>query len=144
MAGRTYRFFPGQPLFPFGHGRSYTEFRYGPVRRAGGEVRADSMIRLSLDITNAGGRAGDEVVQVYARRAAPADPQLPRLQLCAIQRVTVLQGRSTTVEFAIPASTLRHWDTQAKAYAVDAGDYELRIGASSADIRQTSTVSVVH
>jgi beta-glucosidase len=144
MAGRTYRFFPGQPLFPFGHGRSYTEFRYGPVRQADGEVRADSMIRLSLDITNAGGRAGDEVVQVYARRAAPADPQLPRLQLCAIQRVTVLQGRSTTVEFAIPASTLRHWDTQAKAYAVDAGDYELRIGASSADIRQTSTVSVVH
>ena len=144
MAGRTYRFATKPPLFPFGHGRSYTEFSYGPVRLAGGEVRADGTIRLSLDITNAGGRDGDEVVQVYARRAARADPQLPRLQLCAFQRATVLHGQSTTVEFMIPASTLRHWDPQSKAYVVDAGDYELRIGASSADIRQTSTVSVIH
>ena len=144
MAGRTYRFFPGQPLFPFGHGQSYTEFRYGPVRLAGGEVRADGTIRLSLDITNAGARDGDEVVQIYARRAAPADSQLPHLQLCAFQRAAVPSGRSTTVEFTIPASTLRHWDPQAKAYVVDAGAYELRVGASSADIRQTSMVSVMH
>ena len=143
MAGRTYRFFPGEPLFPFGHGRSYTEFRYGPARLAGGEIHANGAIRLSLDITNAGGRDGDEIVQVYARHAAPADPQLPRLQLCAFQRVTVLRGQSTTVDFSIPVSTLRHWQTQAKAYVVDAGDYELQIGASSADIRQTGTVSVI-
>ena len=48
------------------------------------------------------------------------------------------------MEFTIPAATLRHWDIQAKAYVVDAGAYELRVGASSADIRQTSMVSVMH
>ena len=143
MAGRTYRFFSGQPLFPFGHGRSYTEFHYGPVRLTGGEVRADGTIRLSLDITNTGAHDGDEVVQVYVRRTAPMDPQLPRQQLCAFQRVTVPHGQNATVEFTIPAATLRHWDTQAKAYVVDTGEYELQIGASSADIRQTSMLSIM-
>jgi beta-glucosidase len=71
------------------------------------------------------------------------DPQLPRQQLCAFQRVTVLHGQNATVEFTIPTSTLRHWDTQAKAYVIDAGEYELQIGASSADIRQTSKLSVI-
>jgi len=142
MAGRTYRFFPGQPLFPFGHGRSYTEFHYGPVRLAGGEVRADGTIRMSVDITNSGGRDGNEVVQVYARRVGVDNPALPRQRLCAFQRVPVLKGQSVRVDLAIPAITLRHWDTQVKNYVVDPGDYELQVGAASDDIRGAATVRI--
>ena len=142
MANRTYRFFTGQPLYAFGHGLSYTQFRYGPVQLDRGEVRADGTIHVSTEITNAGGRDGDEVVQVYARRVGAADPALPRQRLCAFQRVTVPKGRSVRANLVIPAVTLRRWDTQAKAYVVDPGDYELRVGAASDDIRGTATVRI--
>jgi beta-glucosidase len=142
MANRTYRFFPGQPLFPFGHGLSYTKFVYGPVRLDRKETPADGAIRLSAEIANAGGRDGDEVVQVYARRVGPADPHLPQQRLVAFQRVAVPKGGKATATLTLPATALRRWDMQTKAYVVDAGAYELRIGASSADIRQTVTIRV--
>ena len=143
MARRTYRFFRGQPLFPFGHGLSYTKFTYGPVQLDRDEIRADGTIRLSAEIANVGGRDGDEVVQVYARRAGSADPHLPQQQLIAFQRVTVPQGAHVTATLTAPAGTLRRWDTQTKAYVVDPGAYELQIGASSSDIRQTTTIRVL-
>lgn len=142
MANRTYRFFTGQPLYAFGHGLSYTQFRYGPVQLGQGEVRPDGTIRVSTEITNAGGRDGDEVVQVYAHRIGEANPALPRQRLCAFQRVTVPKGQSVRADLAIPAVALRRWDTQTKTYVVDPGDYELRVGAASDDIRGTATVRI--
>jgi beta-glucosidase len=142
MANRTYRFFTGRPLFAFGHGLSYTTFQYGPVMLADRDVTAGGTIRLSLDVTNTGGRDGDEVVQVYARRVGDADPKLPRERLCAFQRVTVPKGRSAKVDLAIPAATLRHWSIPTQDYVVDPGDYELQVGASSADIRATCMVHI--
>ena len=143
MANRTYRFFPGRPLFPFGHGLSYTRFSYGAAQAGRAEIRAGDTVRLSVDIANTGACDGDEVVQVYARRAAPADPRLPRQRLVAFQRITVPQGKSAMAMLTIPAAALRHWNTQLKAYVVDPGAYELMVGASSADIRQTVRIQVV-
>ena len=142
MANRTYRFFTGRPLFPFGFGLSYTAFRYGSVQVGSGEIRADGTIRLSVVVTNTDGRDGDEVVQVYARRVGADDPHLPRERLCAFQRVTVPKGQRANVELTVPIAALRHWDPHAKDYVVDPGDYEFRIGASSADIRTTARVRI--
>ncbi len=143
MANRTYRFFTGRPLFAFGHGLSYTAFRYDSVRIASGEIHSDGTIRLSAPVTNAGGRDGDEVVQVYARRIGAVASQLPHQRLCAFQRITVPKGGQVTVDLAVPAATLRRWDAPTKTYVVDPGDYELQVGASSADIRTTGVVRIL-
>jgi beta-glucosidase len=143
MANRTYRFFTGRPLFAFGHGLSYTTFRYEPVQVAGGEIRADGTIRLSVAVANTGGRDGDEVVQVYARPLGAVAPQLPHQRLCAFQRVAVPKGGRVNVELTVPAATLRHWDPHTKDYVVDPGDYELQVGASSADVRTTAAVRIL-
>ena len=103
---------------------------------------AGGTIRLSVDVANTGGRDGDEVVQVYARRLANADPQLPRKRLCAFQRVTVPKGQSVRVDLAIPAAALRRWSIAAHDYVGDPGDYDLEVGAASDDIRGAATVSV--
>ena len=142
MANRTYRFFAGRPLFVFGHGLSYTKFTYGPVQVDRTEIRADGTARLNVDVANIGERNGDEIVQVYSRRLA-ANPRLPQQQLVAFQRVTVPPGQHVTAILTVPATALRHWDTPTKAYVIDAGAYELQIGASSADIRRTATIRVV-
>ena len=143
MARRTYRFFTGQPLFPFGHGLGYTNFTYGPVRPENANIAADGSATVSLELTNAGARGGDEVLQVYARRVGSVDPHLPQQRLVALQRVTIPKGGQVTATLTVPAASLRRWDVQTKAYVVDAGSYELRIGASSADIRQTVTIRMM-
>jgi len=142
MANRTHRFFTGQPLFPFGHGLSYTQFRYDHAQLSRTEIGPDDTIQLRLNLVNAGGRDGDEVVQVYARRLEANDPQVPRHTLCAFRRVAVPKGQRTTVELAVPAKTLRHWDPPSQNYMVDPGTYELQIGASSEDIRTTVQVRI--
>ena len=142
MANRTYRFFTGQPLFPFGHGLSYTQFHYGTAKPARGSFAASGVVTVSLELTNAGGRDGDEVVQVYSQRVGAENPQLPRQRLCAFQRVSLHAGQRSPVTLSFPAANLRHWDTRTKAYVVDAGDYELHVGASSADLRQTVTIRI--
>ena len=143
MANRTYRFFAGQPLFPFGHGLSYTQFRYGPATLAQDRIAAEGVVTAKLELTNTGGRDGDEVVQVYCHPVGAENPQLPRQRLCCFQRVHVAKGQSTPVTLSFPVSALRRWDAQTKAYVVDTGAYELRVGASSADIRQTGTIRVI-
>src|SRR5690606_39368936 len=72
MAGRTYRYFEGEPLYPFGHGLSYTRFEYGQVSLDRDSVTADGSVTATVTVRNSGARAGDEVVQLYLR---PLDPK---------------------------------------------------------------------
>lgn len=67
MRGRTYRFFGGQPLYPFGHGLSYTTFSYGRLTTNRDALAANDTLTVSVDVTNRGSRAGDEVVQLYVQ-----------------------------------------------------------------------------
>lgn len=142
MKGRTYRYFEGQPLYPFGHGLSYTRFEYSHLEIDHSKITADQPVQVSLDVRNAGARAGDEVVQLYVREVAPKERRALK-SLRAIQRVTLKAGETRHVRFSLlPSRDFTHYDAGNRRYAVAGGQYELQAGASSADIRLTSSVSV--
>ena len=142
MANRTYRFFTGQPLFAFGHGLSYANFRYGAVTVSSADVATTHRITVVVEVANTGSRDGDEVVQVYYQRPGNPDPALPQLQLCAFRRVSVPPGGEVPVELTIPVAALRHWNPLTQTYVVDAGAYELQVGAASDDIRGKATIQL--
>jgi beta-glucosidase len=141
MENRTYRFFKGEPLFPFGHGLSYTRFTYGPLKVSRTTVGADGTVEVSLTLRNAGTRAGEEVVQLYVRQLDPAVP-MARRDLRAFRRVAVPKGAEVRVRLAFKASELRRWDDVNHRWVVDPGAYEIQVGASSADIRQRRVIRV--
>jgi beta-glucosidase len=142
MDGRTYRYFAGTPLYPFGHGLSYTDFEYSGLKLDRTRAGADDELRVALKVKNTGQLGGDEVVQLYLR---PTHPERPRAlkELRGVARVTLQRGETTSVSFAIvPSRDLRHYDGERNAYATDPGTYEVQLGASSTDIRLTKTFTV--
>lgn len=142
MRGRTYRYFQGKPLYPFGHGLSYTQFAYSDLRLDRTTVAADGTLTATVTLKNTGQRAGDEVVQLYLH---PLKPQRERAlkELHGFQRITLQPGEQRQLRFTIKAQdALRIYDEKRKAYAVDPGAYELQIGASSADIRSKQRFTV--
>ncbi len=141
MANRTYRYFKGKPLFAFGHGLSYTQFKYGAVELDRTNVTASDTVHVKLDVANTGARDGDEVVQVYFRHIKSAVPQ-PLEVLCGFQRVSVASKKSARVDIAVPAKELRYWDAAKKDYVVEPGEYELLVGAASDDIRSKATLRI--
>jgi beta-glucosidase len=135
MSGRTYRYFEGQPLYAFGHGLSYTAFDYSGLRLDRRRAGRDDEVRVRATVRNTGAHAGDEVVQLYLR---PLSPQRSRAlkELRGFQRIHLSPGESREVVFAFkPSGALRVYDEGVGAYVVDPGDYEVQVGASSADIR---------
>ena len=132
--GRTYMYFKGEPLFPFGYGLSYTRFDYSNVKvthRKGNYI-------VSFDLANTGARDGEEVVQLYVKFAG--DDAAKRLR--GFDRVAVAKGETKTVELVIPESDLTLWSAEKHAFAAPKGTARLMIGASSADIRLTTEVSL--
>lgn len=138
MAGRTYRYFHGQPLYAFGHGLSYTRFRYDHLSAT---PAADGTVAVALEVTNTGDRAGDEVVQLYATPPAASHPR-ERRALCGFARVHFQAGETKRVRLTVPATALRRWSDAAAGYVVPAGDWSLDAGASSADLRLTTRLTL--
>jgi beta-glucosidase len=142
MKGRTYRYFAGQPLYPFGHGLSYTRFRYSGLRTDRRVLAADETLEVALDVANVGPREGDEVVQLYVRDPESSLP-MPRRQLRGFSRVHLRQGEQKNVRFRlVPANDLAYYDTGLRAYRVEPGEFEIEVGGSSQDIRLTDRVRV--
>jgi beta-glucosidase len=141
MAHRTYRFFDGVPLYPFGHGLSYTTFRYGRLTTSADTLRRGGTISVSVDVTNTGARAGDEVVQLYVRHLGSRVAR-PIKDLRGYQRVTLRPRERRTVTFRLPASALAYWDTGTHGWVVEDEPVRLQVGASSADIRLETTITV--
>jgi beta-glucosidase len=133
MSNRTYRYFDGKPEFAFGHGLSYTQFKFQNGKLAAKKISADGTAKVSFNVKNTGGRDGDEVAQVYFRHVHSSVPQ-PKLALCGFVRVHLKRGESSRVTVEVPATRLRYWETQKKQYVVESGDYEFLVGAASDDI----------
>jgi beta-glucosidase len=141
MAGRTYRYFEGTPLYSFGHGLSYTTFRYTHARTRASSVASDGTITVRADVTNTGKRAGDEVVQLYVRHLGSRVTR-PKRDLRGYARVTLAPGQTKTVTFPLLASSLAYWDAAAHRWVVESEPVEIEIGASSSDIRLRQKVAV--
>jgi beta-glucosidase len=126
MPGRTYRYFLGQPLFPFGYGLSYTRFAYSgfnaPERVAAGEP-----VKVTGEVKNTGPVAGDEVVELYL--AKPQGGGMPLRELVGFKRVRLATGQSARVDFTIDERSLGQVDTQGKRVIVP-GTYALWMGGS--------------
>lgn len=125
MAGRTYRYFRGTPLYPFGYGLSYTRFAYAAPTLSASALKAGGTLQVSAELRNAGSRAGDEVVQAYLD--VPPSPQAPRHVLVGFQRVHLAPGESRRVDFILSARDVSSVDA-AGTRAVVPGRYRVFIG----------------
>jgi beta-glucosidase len=141
MAGRTYRFFDGPPLYPFGHGLSYTTFAYDSLRVSADTLAVDGTDTVRVNVTNTGRRAGDEVVQLYVQHVASAVPR-PRQDLRGYQRITLAPGETRTVTFPLAATSLAYWNVTTHAWTIEREPIRLEVGASSADIRLDRVITV--
>jgi beta-glucosidase len=142
MKERTYRYFTGQPLYPFGYGLSYTRFEYSDLQLDAATLTADQALHVSARVKNTGDRDGDEVVQLYVRdtRSIPA---MALKALRGFSRIHLARGEQKVVAFELRAGRdLSHYDVNRHAEAVDPGEFEVQVGASSRDIRLTGRVLV--
>ncbi len=132
MEGRTYRYFHGQPLFPFGHGLSYTTFELEKLHLDCSEVQVGGQVNVSIDVTNTGSRAGDTVVQLYVNHPDATVPR-PIKELKGFRRISLKPGERKTVTFGLHTHQLGYYD-QALRYAVHPGLVEVLVGHSSQDL----------
>jgi beta-glucosidase len=138
---RTYQYFRGDPLYPFGYGLSYTTFDYRNLSVSPRSLDQNGAVTISVDVANTGPRAGDEVVQLYTHQRTSRD-KLPLKQLRGFQRVHLEPGETTTVDFSLHAGDLMHWDVTRNRWALESSDHDVMVGASSADIRERSVLNV--
>lgn len=141
MVNRTYRFFEGTPLYAFGHGLSYTEFNYGAPRSEADSYAADATVSVQFELSNTGSANGTEVVQLYVKHIDSSVPQ-PTHSLAAFKRISVAAGQKQNVEIKFSISALRYWCEKAQDYVVDSGSFEVQLGSSSTDIRQSLPLRV--
>jgi len=140
--GFTYMYVNGAPLFPFGHGLSYTSFQYGGLKLSADQLKPDGLVMVSVDITNAGTRAGDEVPQLYVHQEE-CPVKRPVKELRGFQRISLQPGETKTVTFPLPAAKLAYWDETTHGFVVRPGTFDVMVGASSGDIRAQGRVAVI-
>jgi beta-glucosidase len=132
--GFTYMYIHGQPLFPFGHGMSYTKFKYSNLKISSGSIQADGSITATFEVRNVGNREGDEVAQLYVRDVKCSVIR-PIKELRGFERFTLKPGETKTVSLAVPGDKLSFYDEKTHRFVVEPGKFELQIGSSSEDIR---------
>ncbi len=132
--GRTYMYFKGEPLYPFGFGLSYTSFKYSNLRTSSPKLANDGAVTVSVDVTNTGAVAGDAVVQLYVKHLA-SKVSRPNEELKGFKRVGIKPGETKTVEIPLKAASLAWWDEKLPGFRVEAEPVRLMVGNSSSDIQ---------
>jgi beta-glucosidase len=130
-----------QPLFPFGFGLSYTTFNYGNLTIAPAPGTNSPAYEVAFDVTNTGQRAGDDVPQLYVAPGKSSVPRPPK-ELKGFSRVSLKPGETRRVIIGLDARSFAYWDTASHQWKVDAGDYEILVGSSSATIALRGRVTV--
>ena len=139
--GRTYMYFKGDPLYPFGYGLSYTTFQYSNMKSSVASLSSEGTATISVDVKNTGTREGDEVVELYVAHL-PATAGRPAQELKGFQRVTLKPGEIHTVTIPLKSASLAWWNDTTKKFEVDPGPLEVSVGSSSTDIRQKKTITI--
>ncbi|MDR3247068.1 MAG: glycoside hydrolase family 3 C-terminal domain-containing protein [Prevotellaceae bacterium] len=129
MNNRTYKYFKGKPLYPFGYGLSYTQFNYEWENQPNKEYKSSGTINCTLKITNAGKLSGDEVAQIYIKY--PQNNGLPLKELRYFERKHIPEGQTGQIKVSIPVSQLAKWDDKAGKLVVPVGTYSIYAGGNS-------------
>jgi beta-glucosidase len=137
----TYLYYRGTPLYPFGHGLSYTTFTYGDLHLSASSIPGDGTLDVSFTITNTGDRPGIELAQLYSRQQNSRVKQ-PLRQLRGFRRVSLQPGETVSVTLSIAATDLGFWDVTRDRHCVEAARHSIMVGRSSTDLRLTATVDV--
>jgi beta-glucosidase len=144
MDGRTYRFFKDQPLYPFGHGLSYTTFKYSGIKISSPRVKPTDRVTVTATVENAGKREGDEVVQLYVTDVE-ASVRVPIRSLAGVERVHLKPGERRVVSFTLEPRQLSVITDDGRM-VVEPGDFKVIVGgkqpgfAGTADATTTSFV----
>jgi len=139
--GRTYMYFNGRPLYPFGYGLSYTSFKWANLRTDTDVVPATGTVSVQVDVTNTGSSAGDDVVELYAHHQN-SHVDRPRIQLVGFQRISLQPGETRTVTLKLPASRLAYWDVAGHQWSVEADCVQLLAGPSAGSLKMRHTIQI--
>jgi len=141
MEGRTYRFFKGTPLYPFGYGLSYTKFKYINTKIPEKIQWSSKLVNIRVKLKNIGKFDGEEVVQIYARKINP-EKFRPLKQLVGFSRVFLKIGETREIQVKIELEPLRYWDSKSNEFKFENGKYEILVGSSSSDIRLKKVIEI--
>lgn len=141
MEGRTYRYFKGEPLYPFGFGLSYTKFNYRNLRYTRA-VKAGEPVKVSVDVMNTGEREGDEVVQLYLTDVAASAP-VPVRTLVGFDRITLRPKESRSVTFTITPLQMSLIDARARR-VIEPGEFAISIGGGQPGFKSRNTAVVLN
>ncbi len=139
--GRTYMYFTGDVIYPFGFGLSYTQFELSDFKVENTSLSPSNSVNVTVKVRNTGSITGSEVVQLYV--AVPSTTmKRPVKQLAAFARVELKAGEAKTVTLMLPYNhySLWFWDEAVRDFNVEPGDFEIHVGTSSADIQYRSTI----
>ena len=131
MAGRTYRYMQDKPLFPFGYGLSYSQFKYGKPVLQKNSIKVGAAFKIVIPVTNVSNLSGDEVIQVYIKKKG--DPKGPVKTLRDFKRIHFEAGQTIPVEFNITAKQMEWWDEKAQSMNAQSGNFKILLGKSSAE-----------
>ncbi|PVX45626.1 beta-glucosidase [Flavobacterium sp. 103] len=139
--GRTYMYFQGKPLYAFGHGLSYTIFKYNSIATNKETLEKNKEITVSVSVTNSGKREGEEVVQLYVKSIDSAIQQ-PIKALKAFQRVALKAGETKTIALTLKAKNLEYWNANKQQFELEKGQIEIQVGSASDAILLTKKITV--
>jgi len=139
MQGKTYRFFKGEPLYPFGYGLSYTHFKYGNLKLSSKNLKPGDNVQISVEVQNVGKTGGDEVVQLYLTDTAASVP-VPLRSLKGIQRIYLKAGEKRRVAFTLTPRDLTLIDNSGKR-VLEPGEFTISIGGKQPDFHGKADVA---
>ncbi|MDO9153728.1 MAG: glycoside hydrolase family 3 C-terminal domain-containing protein [Paludibacter sp.] len=138
---RTYMYFKGTPLYPFGYGLSYTTFNYSNIALSSTTLGLGNSVDVSADITNTGSRAGEEVTQLYIN--IPSTLVRPTKQLKGFSRIALQPGETKNVKFKLTYEDLQYYNEATRNFEVEGDPVNIYVGSSSQDIRLTASVNSI-
>ncbi|MBE0653148.1 MAG: fibronectin type III-like domain-contianing protein, partial [Bacteroidales bacterium] len=130
MEGRTYRYFTGKVLYPFGYGLSYSKFEYSDPAADKTRISPGEVLKVSVEVKNTSEREGEEVVQLYISYP-DSEIQRPLRELRGFERSMIPAGESKTFEFTLAEKDLEYFNEETEKYEVEKGIYRLMLGPSS-------------
>ena len=137
VKNRTYQYFEGKPLYEFGYGLSYTNFKY----KKKSIMQSNDTVDITFNLSNVGKYDGDEVAQVYVRYPETGT-YMPLKQLKGFSRVHLKKGKSADITISIPKKELRYWDEKTRQFVTPTGEYVFQVGGSSENISIEETIKI--